>query len=59
MKLVFLVIAIFINFFNHSLIKSAEIIDSETNKIESTAKKNLITEDKTEKRKKSLLSPVH
>ena len=51
MKLVFLVIAIFINFFNHSLIKSEEIIDSETNKIESTAKKNLITEDKTEKRK--------
>ena len=51
MKLVFLVIAILINFFNHSLIKSEEIIDSETNKIESTAKKKLITEDKTEKRK--------
>ena len=51
MKLVFLVIAILINFFNHSLIKSEEIIDSETNTIESTAKKKLITEDRTEKRK--------
>ena len=51
MKLLFLVIAILINFFNHSLIKSEEIINSETNKIESTAKKKLITEDKTEKRK--------
>ena len=51
MKLLFLVIAILINFFNHSLIKSEEIIDSETNKIEITAKKKLITEDKTEKRK--------
>ena len=51
MKLVFLVFAILINFFNHSLIKPEEIIDSETNKIESTAKKKLITEDKTEKRK--------
>ena len=51
MKFVFLVIAILINFFNHSLIRSEEIIDSETNKIEVTAKKKLITEDKTEKRK--------
>ena len=51
MKLVFLVIAILINFFNHSLIKSEEIIDSKTNTIESTAKKKLITEDRTEKRK--------
>ena len=51
MKLVFLVIAILINFFNHSLIKSEEIFDSEINKIESTAKKKLITEDKFEKRK--------
>lgn len=51
MKLVFLVIAILINFFNHSLIKSEEKIDSATNKIEITAKKTLITEDKTEKRK--------
>ena len=51
MKLVFLVIAILINFFNHSLIKSEEIIYSETNKIESNAKKKLITEDKTEKKK--------
>ena len=51
MKLLFLVIAILINFFNHSLIKSEEKIDSATNKIEITAKKTLITEDKTEKRK--------
>ena len=51
MKLVFLVIAILINFFNHSLIKSEEKIDSATNKIEITAKKTLINEDKTEKRK--------
>ena len=51
MKLVFLVIAILINFFNHSLIKSEEKIDSATNKIEITTKKTLINEDKTEKRK--------
>ena len=51
MKLVFLVIAILINFFNYSLIKSEEIIDSETTNIKSTTQKNLITEDKTEKRK--------
>ena len=51
MKLLFLVIAILINFFNHSLIKSEEKIDSATNKIESNEKKTFITEDKTEKRK--------
>ena len=51
MKLLFLVIAILINFFNHSLINSEEKIDSATNKIESNAKKTFITEDKTEKRK--------
>ena len=34
MKLVFLVIAILINFFDHSLIKSEEEIDSGNNKIE-------------------------
>ena len=50
MKLLFLVIAILINFFNHSLIKSEEKIDSATNKIESNEKKTFITEDKTEKR---------
>ena len=48
MKFVFLVIAIFINFFNHSLIKSEEKIDSAKNKIENIAKKESITEEKTE-----------
>ena len=51
MKLLFFLIAILINFFNHSLIKSEEKIDSEKNKIENTAKKELITEDKNEIRK--------
>ena len=51
MKLVFLVIAILINFFNTSSIKSVEKIDSENNKIENIAKKESITQDKTEKRK--------
>jgi len=48
MKLVFLVIAILINFFNHSLIKSEEKIFSAKNKIENIAKKESITEVKTE-----------
>ena len=39
MKLLFLVITILINFFNHSLIKSEEKIDSATIKVENTAKK--------------------
>ena len=39
MKFAFLVIAIFINFFNHSLIKPEEKIFSEKNKIENIAKK--------------------
>ncbi len=47
MKLVFLVIAILINFFNHSLIKSQENIDSGKNKLESIAKKEPIYENKT------------
>jgi len=51
MKLVFLVITILINFFNQSLIKSEEKIDSEKNKIENIDKKESITEDKTEIRK--------
>ena len=51
MKLLFLVITILINFSNHSLIKSEEKIDSATNKIKNTAKKELITEDKAEIRK--------
>ena len=42
MKFAFLVIAIFINFFNHSLIKSEEKIFSAKNKIENIKKLNLI-----------------
>ena len=51
MKFAFLVIAIFINFFNHSLIKSGEKIFSEKNKIENIARKESITEEKTEIKK--------
>ena len=50
MKFAFLVIAIFINFFNHSLIKSEEIFSAK-NKIENIAKKESITEEKTEIKK--------
>ena len=48
MKFAFLVIAIFINFFNHSLIKSEEKIFSAKNKIENIARKESITEQKNE-----------
>ena len=51
MKLVFLVVAILINFFNHALINSEEKIHSEKNKIENITKKESITNIKTEKRK--------
>jgi len=51
MKLVFLVIAILINFFNHSLIKSEEKIDSPKNTTENIAKKGSSTEDKNDIRK--------
>ncbi len=51
MKFAFLVIAIFINFFNQSLIKSEENIFSEKNKIENIARKESITEEKTEIKK--------
>ena len=51
MKFAFLVIAIFINFFNHSLIKSEEKIFPAKNKIEKIAKKESITEEKTEIKK--------
>ena len=51
MKSVFLVIAILINFFSHSSIKSQEKIDSVKNKIENSAKKELINEDKSEIRR--------
>ena len=48
MKFAFLVIAIFINFFNHSSIKSEEKIFTPKNNIENIAKKESITEEKTE-----------
>ena len=51
MKLVFLVIAILINLFDYSSIKSEEKIEAANNKIENIAKKESITEDKTEIRK--------
>ena len=51
MKFTFLVIAIFINFFNQSLIKSEEKMFSEKNKIENIARKESITEKKTEIKK--------
>ena len=51
MKLVFLVIAILINFFNHSLIKSEEKINLGNNKIENISKKESINKDKTQIRK--------
>ena len=51
MKFAFLVIAIFINFFNQTLIKSEEKIFSAKNKIENIAKKESINEEKTEIKK--------
>ncbi|MBO8241371.1 LysM peptidoglycan-binding domain-containing protein [Prochlorococcus marinus XMU1410] len=51
MKFAFLVIAIFINIFNQSLIKSEEKIFSSKNKIENIARKESITEEKTEIKK--------
>jgi len=51
MKFAFLVIAIFFNFFNHSLIKSEEKIFSSKNTIENIARKESITEEKTEIKK--------
>ena len=51
MRLVFLILTILINFFNHSFIKSEEKIDSEKNKIENITKKESINEDKTKPRK--------
>ena len=51
MKLVFLVITILLNLFNHLSIKSEEKIDLETNNIENIAKKESINEDKTENKK--------
>ena len=51
MKFAFLVIVIFINFFNQSLIKSEEKIASAKNKIENIARKESTTEEKTEIKK--------
>ena len=51
MKFAFLLIAIFINFFNQSLIKSEEKIFSAKNKIENIARKQSIPEDQTEIKK--------
>jgi len=48
MKFAFLVIAIFINFFNHSLIKSEGKIFLPKNKIDNIARKESINEEKTE-----------
>ncbi|MDA9700699.1 LysM peptidoglycan-binding domain-containing protein [Prochlorococcus sp. AH-736-L23] len=48
MKFAFLVIAIFINFFNQSLIKSEEKFFSPKNKIENIPRKESISEEKTE-----------
>ena len=51
MKFAFLVIAIFINFLNHSLIKSEEKTFSANNRIENIAQKESTTEEKTEIKK--------
>ena len=51
MKFAFLVIAISINFFNHSLIKSEEKIFSGKNNIENIARKESFTKENTEIKK--------
>ena len=51
MKFAFLVIAIFINFFYQSLIKSEEKLFSEKNKFENIARNQSIAEEKTQIRK--------
>ena len=51
MKFALLVIAIFINFFNHSLIKSEENIDLAKNKIENIVKKESMNEEKIDIKK--------
>ena len=48
MKFVFLIIAILFNFFNHSLIKSEENIDSAKNTTENIEKKESNNEEKTD-----------
>ena len=51
MKFVFLIIAILFNFFNQSLIKSSENIDSAKNKVENIARNESNTEEKIEIKK--------
>jgi len=51
MKFAFLIITVFINFFNQSLVKSEEKIFSAENEIENIARKESITEEKTEIKK--------
>ena len=51
MKLLFLVIAILFNFFNHSLIKSEEKIDSANITIENIAREESINEEKNKIKK--------
>jgi len=51
MKLVFLVITILLNLFNHLSIKSEEKIDLEMNKVDNITKKESIIEDKTKNKK--------
>ena len=51
MKFALIVIAIFVNFFYHSSIKSEEKISSSKNKIETIARKESFTEEKTEIKK--------
>jgi len=51
MKFAFLVVAIFINFFNQALVKSEEKIFSAKNEIENIARKESITEEKTDLKK--------
>jgi len=51
MKFAFLIVAIFINFFNQSLVKSEEKIFSAENEIENIARKESITKEKTEIKK--------
>ena len=51
MKLAFLVIAILINFFNHTLTKTEENLDPAIKKIENMSKKESISEDKAEIKK--------
>ena len=53
MKFAFLIVAIFINFFNQSFVKSEEKIFSAEDEIENIARKESITEGKTEIKKNS------